>query len=108
MTIHSSGTSMIAATGIRNRCRGLNGSRRRGFSGGVSTGSRRGAVITWSVISRAVIDRPPADQQLNERDDQDAEEQDIRDSRAIAAIEELERLLVEVVDDHRGRAQRAA
>ena len=53
MTIHISGTSMIAATGKRKRCQPLKGSRPRRRAGPASgrRGKRSGpAVIGWTLI----------------------------------------------------------
>src|SRR5690348_10425933 len=104
---------MIAAIGARTRCQGLKSWRRRPGAGRSGSGGKRsGPTIRVAAItassSRAVVDTPAADPQLRERDEEDRDEQHVGDRGAITAVEELERLLVEVVDDDRCRAQRAA
>src|ERR1700742_1515930 len=80
ITIQMSGTSMIAATGARNRCQPLKGSRPRrrcaGASGrrGKRSGTETAGWTLTSVRSRGVVDPPPPDPQLDQGDDEDGHE----------------------------------
>src|SRR5207248_11066022 len=70
--------------------------------------NRTAASLAGLRRSRGVMDAPLRDPELKDREYEDGEEEDVRDRSAVAGIEELERLLEEVIDDDRGRVERAA
>src|SRR5579864_5595093 len=102
MISHTNGKISTMVAGISTRCHGLNGRRRL---------RRAGNATAEALMSGPVVHESAAAPELQARDSQDDDEQEVGDRGGVAVVETAlpaEGQLVEVVDQHGRRVQRTA
>src|SRR3954454_12733657 len=75
---------------------------------GKMNGTHSTHISPYSAVLRLMEDPPPPKAPLEQREQKDDREQQHREGRPVAELVELEGLLVQVVDEHRGRRARSA